>query len=115
MPFYYIVGFTVDTGGTSLQSSYSTKSTTPDTHVFSKMVAHYDDLTQRGTLREDGHQRDVLQHLAQLQHTIKSYSNEIYLDVPTPNENNSTHRKEKDQAALGKMNEDLISLKTVNL
>ncbi|CAL8392109.1 unnamed protein product [Arctogadus glacialis] len=107
-----IQGCTLDTGGTSLQSSYSTRSTTPDTHGLSKTVAQYDDLTQRGTLREDGHQRDVLQHLAQLQETIKSYSNEIYLDVPTPNENNSTHCEEKDHATPGKMNEDPISLKT---
>ncbi|CAL8315819.1 unnamed protein product [Lota lota] len=107
-----IKGCTVNTRGTSLQSSYSTKSTTPDTHVFSKTVAQYDNRTQRGTLKEDGQQRDVLQHLAQLQQTIKSYSNNIYLVVPTPNENNPTQRKVKDHSKLGKTNEDPISLKT---
>lgn len=42
---------------------------------------HYDRLVQCGTLREDAHQKYVVQQLAQLQHTMKNYSNHMYLSL----------------------------------
>ncbi|KAJ3606181.1 hypothetical protein NHX12_025702, partial [Muraenolepis orangiensis] len=67
-------------------------------------------MIERGSLREDGQQRDVLQRLARLQHTIKGYSNEVYLtEPPTPtNEHNSGHFKGKGH----RHDEEPVSLKT---
>lgn len=42
---------------------------------------HYDRLVQCGTLRGDAHQKYVVQQLAQLQHTMKTYSNHMYLSL----------------------------------
>ncbi|XP_056873779.1 lactation elevated protein 1 homolog B isoform X3 [Takifugu flavidus] len=44
-----------------------------------EMVGLYDRLVRCGTLRGDVHQRHVAQQLAQLQHTMKTYSNSTYL------------------------------------
>uniref|UniRef100_A0A671V780 AFG1 like ATPase b n=1 Tax=Sparus aurata TaxID=8175 RepID=A0A671V780_SPAAU len=38
-------------------------------------TGHYDRLVQCGSLREDAQQRDVVQQLAQLQHSLKNYNN----------------------------------------
>ncbi|XP_071335495.1 lactation elevated protein 1 homolog B [Trachinotus anak] len=47
-------------------------------------IEHYDRLVQCGSLRTDAQQRRVLQQLAQLQHTLKKYSNDMYLSPPPP-------------------------------
>ncbi|XP_034436700.1 lactation elevated protein 1 homolog B isoform X1 [Hippoglossus hippoglossus] len=54
---------------TCTSSSSSSSSSSADS------VAHYDHLTQCGSLREDAQQRLVLQRLQQLQHDLKKYSN----------------------------------------
>ncbi|XP_038583081.1 lactation elevated protein 1 homolog B [Micropterus salmoides] len=67
----------------SSASSCSFESLAPDVCAFSETVAHYDRLVQCGSLRKDAHQRGVFQQLSQLQHTLKNYSNSIYLN-PSP-------------------------------
>ncbi|XP_062267895.1 lactation elevated protein 1 homolog B isoform X2 [Platichthys flesus] len=54
---------------TCTSSSSSSSSPSADS------VAHYDHLTECGSLREDAQQRLVLQQLQQLQHDLKTYSN----------------------------------------
>lgn len=46
-----------------------------------EVVGLYDRLVQCGTLREDVHQKHVIQQLAQLQHAMKTYSNSTYLSL----------------------------------
>ncbi|KAG7239646.1 hypothetical protein INR49_028582 [Caranx melampygus] len=66
----------------------------------SETVGHYDHLVQCGSLREDAQQRHVLQQLAQLQHTLKTYSNSMYLNPPPqrldPKDDKSQHQEDKD-------------------
>uniref|UniRef100_A0A3B4Y7E2 AFG1 like ATPase b n=1 Tax=Seriola lalandi dorsalis TaxID=1841481 RepID=A0A3B4Y7E2_SERLL len=52
--------------------------------TFAETIGHYDHLVQCGSLRKDAQQRHVLQQLAQLQHTLKKYSNSIYLSPSPP-------------------------------
>ncbi|XP_029966383.1 lactation elevated protein 1 homolog B isoform X2 [Salarias fasciatus] len=47
-------------------------------------VSHFDGLVQGGRLRTDAQQRRVLQQLAQLQHSLRTYSNSGYLSPPQP-------------------------------
>ncbi|CAN9507838.1 unnamed protein product [Ophioblennius macclurei] len=47
-------------------------------------VSHFDGLVQGGRLRTDAQQRRVLQQLSNLQQTLKTYSNSIYLSAPEP-------------------------------
>ncbi|XP_045916486.1 lactation elevated protein 1 homolog B isoform X2 [Micropterus dolomieu] len=68
----------------SSASSCSFESLAPDVCAFSETVAHYDRLVQCGSLRKDAHQRGVFQQLSQLQHTLKNYSNSIYLNPSPP-------------------------------
>ncbi|XP_022046129.2 lactation elevated protein 1 homolog B isoform X1 [Acanthochromis polyacanthus] len=53
-----------------------------DNCVSSETIQHFDRLVQGGHLRKDFQQRHVIQQLAQLQHTMKTYSNSIYLNSP---------------------------------
>lgn len=66
----------------------------------SETVGHYDHLVQCGSLRKDAQQRHVLQQLAQLQHTLKTYSNSKYLNPPPqrldPKDDKSQHQQDKD-------------------
>ncbi|CAJ1078134.1 lactation elevated protein 1 homolog B-like [Xyrichtys novacula] len=62
--------------------SSSSSSCSPDSPV-ADAKRHYDHLVQCGALREDAQQRFVTERLAQLQQTLKSYSNGIYLN-PAP-------------------------------
>ncbi|XP_044024578.1 lactation elevated protein 1 homolog B [Siniperca chuatsi] len=66
----------------SSASSCSSESPAADICAFSEAIAHYDRLVQCGSLRKDAQQRDVFQQLAQLQHSLKNYSNSIYLNPP---------------------------------
>ncbi|TKS75589.1 Lactation elevated protein 1 -like protein B [Collichthys lucidus] len=65
-------------------SSSSSEPPAADICAFSETIGHYDRLVQCGSLREDALQRDVVQQLAQLQHTLKNYSNSVYLNPPPP-------------------------------
>uniref|UniRef100_A0A3Q1ETC5 AFG1 like ATPase b n=1 Tax=Acanthochromis polyacanthus TaxID=80966 RepID=A0A3Q1ETC5_9TELE len=82
-----------------------------DNCVSSETIQHFDRLVQGGHLRKDFQQRHVIQQLAQLQHTMKTYSNSIYLNSPRsssqddsskpqtgimPAENKSSEPTEKD-------------------
>ncbi|XP_071383005.1 lactation elevated protein 1 homolog B [Centroberyx affinis] len=93
-----VKGYTSSTGN-SCASSCPTK---PPATVCasSKTIGHYDGLIQRGSLEEDGQQREALQQMAQLQETLKSYCNSIYLKPPTPRLNpeddNTQLHKHKD-------------------
>ncbi|XP_042360001.1 lactation elevated protein 1 homolog B [Plectropomus leopardus] len=58
------------------------------------ICGHYDRLVQCGSLREDAQQREVLQLLAQLQHTLKNYSNSMYLNA-SPKDDISQLPKDK--------------------
>ncbi|KAM3603552.1 uncharacterized protein V6R79_024624 [Siganus canaliculatus] len=71
----------------SSPSSWSCDSPAPDNSAISKTVLHYNRLIQRGSLRDDAQQKEVVQQLAQLQHTLKNYSNNIYLKPPLPRSN----------------------------
>ncbi|XP_005731051.1 lactation elevated protein 1 homolog B isoform X2 [Pundamilia nyererei] len=64
-----------------------------DTCGSSETLVHFDSLVQGGFLRRDAQQRRVLQQLAQLQHTLKSYSNSIYLnqDILNSKDDSSQH------------------------
>ncbi|XP_068580694.1 lactation elevated protein 1 homolog B [Cebidichthys violaceus] len=61
----------------SSASSRSSESPAADACAFS---GHYGRLVQRGSLRKDAQQRHVLQQLSLLQHTLKNYSNSVYLN-----------------------------------
>ncbi|XP_073349035.1 lactation elevated protein 1 homolog B [Pagrus major] len=65
----------------------------------SHTAGHYDRLVQCGSLREDAQQRDVVQQLAQLQHSLKDYNNSIYLNPPPPrvNSKDGTSQLPKDK------------------
>ncbi|KAL3979694.1 nicotinamide/nicotinate riboside kinase [Sarotherodon galilaeus] len=69
----------------SSASSCSSDPGAADTCGSSETLVHFDSLVQGGFLRRDAQQRRVLQQLAQLQHTLKSYSNSIYLNPPILN------------------------------
>lgn len=95
------------TGRTSGQSTYST-------HVFGECVAaQYEHLAQRGALKEDRQQRDVLQRLSRLQRTLKGYSNHVYLETATLHEHDPS-RQGRERHTHGETHEDPISLKPVN-
>ncbi|XP_035535022.1 lactation elevated protein 1 homolog B [Morone saxatilis] len=64
-------------------TSWRTCSSSPAADVCGS-VGRYDRLVQRGSLRKDAQQRDVVQRLAQLQLTLRDYSNSIYLNPPPP-------------------------------
>ncbi|XP_018528143.1 lactation elevated protein 1 homolog B [Lates calcarifer] len=68
----------------SSASSCSSESPAADVFTSAQTTGHYDRLVQCGSLREDAQQRYVLQRLAQLQHTLKTYSNSVYLNPPPP-------------------------------
>ncbi|XP_065820189.1 LOW QUALITY PROTEIN: lactation elevated protein 1 homolog B [Labrus bergylta] len=59
---------------------------------------HYDILVQHGSLRKDAQQREVFLQLAQLQQTLKNYSNSIYLNPPPSsiNSDDDNYRLEKE-------------------
>ncbi|XP_076612019.1 lactation elevated protein 1 homolog B [Chaetodon auriga] len=69
--------------------SCSSESPAADICASSESTGHYDRLVQCGSLREDAQQREVLQRLSQLQHTLKNYTNSVYLNPP-PQRLNST-------------------------
>lgn len=80
-------------------SSSSSEPPAADIGALSETIGHYDRLVQCGSLREDALQRDVAQQLAQLQHTLKNYSNSVYLNPPPPrlhSKDNSQLAKDKD-------------------
>lgn len=62
-------------------SSASPKAPPPQLSLSRRIVGHYDRLVECGTLRENVHQKYVIQQLAQLQHTLKNYSNSMYLSL----------------------------------
>ncbi|XP_039982141.1 lactation elevated protein 1 homolog B [Xiphias gladius] len=68
----------------SSASSGSPESPAADVSASAEAIGHYDRLVQCGSLRNDAQQRHVLQQLAQLQHTLKKYSNSTYLSPPPP-------------------------------
>lgn len=47
-------------------------------------MGRYEHLVQCGTLREDVQQKYLIHQLAQLQHTLKNYSNSMYLRLLAP-------------------------------
>ncbi|XP_069014257.1 lactation elevated protein 1 homolog B [Embiotoca jacksoni] len=61
-------------------SPSSCSSDSPTADVCGSALGHFDRLVRCGSLRKDAQQRRVLQQLAQLQHTVKTYSNGIYLN-----------------------------------
>lgn len=77
----------------SSASSCSSDPPAADTCGSSETLVHFDSLVQGGFLRRDAQQRLVLQQLAQLQHTLKSYSNSIYLnqDILNSKDDSSQH------------------------
>nr|XP_004568859.2 AFG1-like ATPase isoform X3 [Maylandia zebra] len=77
----------------SSASSCSSDPPAADTCGSSETLVHFDSLVQGGFLRRDAQQRRVLQQLAQLQHTLKSYSNSIYLnqDILNSKDDSSQH------------------------
>ncbi|KAM8725377.1 lactation elevated protein 1 homolog B isoform 2-T2 [Acanthopagrus schlegelii] len=75
-------------GYTSWRTCASFSSSAADVCALShSATGHYDRLVQCGSLREDAQQRDVVQQLAQLQHSLKNYNNSIYLNPPPPRVN----------------------------
>uniref|UniRef100_A0A3Q4HW62 AFG1 like ATPase b n=1 Tax=Neolamprologus brichardi TaxID=32507 RepID=A0A3Q4HW62_NEOBR len=77
----------------SSASSCSSAPPAADTCGSSETLVHFDSLVQGGFLRRDAQQRRVLQQLAQLQHSLKSYSNSIYLnqDILNSKDDSSQH------------------------
>lgn len=65
-------------------SSESPAAAAADIPALSDITGHYDRLVQSGSLKVDAQQRGVIQQLAQLQHTLKNYSNSVYLNPPPP-------------------------------
>uniref|UniRef100_H3C541 AFG1 like ATPase b n=1 Tax=Tetraodon nigroviridis TaxID=99883 RepID=H3C541_TETNG len=55
----------------------------PQLALSRRIVGRYDRLVECGTVREDVHQRHVIQQLAELQHTLKNYSNDMHLRLLT--------------------------------
>uniref|UniRef100_A0A3B5AFK3 AFG1 like ATPase b n=1 Tax=Stegastes partitus TaxID=144197 RepID=A0A3B5AFK3_9TELE len=62
--------------------SCSSEAPAADVCGSSEAVEHFDGLVRCGHLRTDVQQRHVLQQLAELQRTMKTYSNSIYLNPP---------------------------------
>uniref|UniRef100_A0A6Q2XK38 AFG1 like ATPase a n=1 Tax=Esox lucius TaxID=8010 RepID=A0A6Q2XK38_ESOLU len=57
----------------------------PDVPVCTRTIEqHYDSLIQCGSLKEDPQQRHAIRQLGQLQKTLQSYTNSIYLAPPKP-------------------------------
>ncbi|XP_070782439.1 lactation elevated protein 1 homolog B [Enoplosus armatus] len=90
---HLLLGYTSWRTCSSTASSCSSESSAADICASSETIAHYDRLVQRGSLRKDAQQRDVFQQLAQLQHTLKNYSNSIYLNTPSPRLNKNTNNQ----------------------
>lgn len=88
----------------SSASPCSSKAPAPQLTLSRSIVGHYDRLAQCGTLREDIHQKYVIQQLAQLQHTLKNYSNSMYLSLLTSmlnsNDGKSHHMLHKDPQCM---------------
>ncbi|KAM9339240.1 lactation elevated protein 1 homolog B [Symphorus nematophorus] len=72
------------TCSSSSSSSSSEAPAAADICASSETIGHYDRLVQCGSLRADVQQRDAVQQLAQLQKTLKNYSNSVYLNTPPP-------------------------------
>lgn len=95
-------GYTSRRVCSSSTSSSSSSSEYSAAHLggFSETFGHYDRLVRCGSLREDAQQRGVIQQLALLQHTLKNYSNSMYLHPPpsqlNPNQRDSEILKDKD-------------------
>lgn len=66
----------------SSASSCSSESPAADICASSETIRHYGRLVQSGSLREDAQQREVVRRLSQLQHTLKNYTNSMYLNPP---------------------------------
>ncbi|XP_047430447.1 lactation elevated protein 1 homolog B isoform X2 [Mugil cephalus] len=77
---------------TCSSSASSCSSDSPDPDI----VGQFDRQVQSGFLRTDSHQRLVVKRLAQLQHTLKTYSNSIYLNPPGLNSKDDTRQPQKD-------------------
>ncbi|XP_041814743.1 lactation elevated protein 1 homolog B [Chelmon rostratus] len=66
----------------SSASSCSSESPAADICASSETIRHYGRLVQSGSLREDAQQREVVRRLSQLQHSLKNYTNSMYLNPP---------------------------------
>lgn len=87
-------GYSTCRACSSSASSCSSDSRAADTRGSRETVEHYDRLVHGGFLNKDTQQRRVLQQLVQLQHTLKTYSNSIYLNSPrvNPTDASSQHQ-----------------------
>lgn len=86
----------------STASISSSEPPAADVCAAAEPLSHYDRLVQCGYLRKDPQQRHVLQQLAQLQLTLKNYSNTIYLNPPPPRlDANDNSQPEKHQNPEG--------------
>ncbi|XP_030576957.1 lactation elevated protein 1 homolog B [Archocentrus centrarchus] len=84
----------------SFASSCSSDSPAADRSGSSETVEHYDRLIQGGFLRRDTQQRRVLQQLVQLQHTLKTYSNSVYLNSPRVNPTKTSRQHQRGITAV---------------
>ncbi|XP_019911959.1 lactation elevated protein 1 homolog B isoform X2 [Esox lucius] len=74
-------GYATSTGSPSTLST----PLNPDVPVCTRTIEqHYDSLIQCGSLKEDPQQRHAIRQLGQLQKTLQSYTNSIYLAPPKP-------------------------------
>ncbi|XP_013865464.1 lactation elevated protein 1 homolog B isoform X2 [Austrofundulus limnaeus] len=78
-----------------------------DIRVSGDIVDHFDHLVQRGSMRGDAQQRYVLQRLAHLQKTLKSYSNSVYLNAPTTQSEGNSCQTQNDDRIRTTMEESI--------
>lgn len=91
-----IKGYTSWRSCSSSSTSWSSESPAADICAHSETVKHYNRLVECGSLRKDAQQRDVILQLAQLQQSLKNYSNRIYLNPPPPKESSRESHLQKE-------------------
>ncbi|KAM6915141.1 lactation elevated protein 1 homolog B [Xenentodon cancila] len=82
--------------GTGRRRASCSDSAAAGTRGSGDVVERFDRLVRRGSLRSDAQQRQVLQHLAQLQHRLKNYSNSIYLNPTRLNSEDDSRQHQND-------------------
>ncbi|XP_041832308.1 lactation elevated protein 1 homolog B isoform X2 [Melanotaenia boesemani] len=95
----------------SVSSRSSDPPTAADIYGPGDTVGHFDRLVQRGSLRRDAQQRLVLQRLAQLQQTLKTYSNSIYLNPPAVKSKQDKNEPQNDKKSCAVMAEEEVPLR----
>ncbi|KAM9703870.1 lactation elevated protein 1 homolog B [Menidia menidia] len=92
----------------SSSTSARSSDSSPDVQRYGDAEGHFDRLVQCGSLKTDVQQRHVIQRLAGLQHTLKTYSNNIYLSPPTNRSKVDSNRGHDEKSCISPAEEEPI-------